>query len=743
MPLTDIGGTNPNAYLINLGDLADVFTDNKADGYILQYNEASGLFVLVPGTGFGGGGGGGGGATALTGLTDVSISNPTSNNALLHNGTNWVNRAIRLADLSGVTFVAPANGQVLWYSGGIITNLPLPFHLLSGVSINGASNGQVLGFNGTLWTATTLTVGASRLSGLLDVNVSNSGQGSILEINGGQWIASPTLNLFKRSYLSGVRDLAYEGVVTNGQDITASLQNFILSAPSNINIRIPAGNYTVSNTIQIDGKHGWNIDARQANFYEANRLPSGIFRFYGCSELTWDGGYFSGADTLSYILGIASGIELSGRGMEDLNPNDASVRYILGQVFDTHICTGINISNVRVTNKYKVMTDNNSIKVRYSDIRHIGVHTGNMARDDETIIIGITGTAPLTGLASVELGAIFKETARTTYTFALNKTKQCIISQSYSKNTGGLLVAGSLSIGGGGGSPEQIVITDCFGNNMYDNGIYLSSCHKCTVDTVRIINDSTLPHSIEGIKARGSDNVFINCYVEHANHAYGFEGYGNTSDYWNGFQSQGWSSEGCRIINCTAKDVRGHGIYLDRNNDIYPRDCLVAYNDFYNCGLGPWGRSPTGYKSNDTITSPVIRAVDGIRARIIGNRIEHTGSFAPDYSIYVGSYYYVGYITGCEIADNIIIGAKRGIYLNNLDSFVVRNNTAERLGFHGQPFVIASGQPAMIICNNVKNGRIYDNTLTPTGHACMMYVNPDTTFENIRYRDNDGYNIFN
>ena len=586
------------------------------------------------------------------------------------------------------------------------------------------------------------------LTELNDVNITNSGVGTILEPIAGKWTPTNTLNSLKQSYLTGIYDITYYGVTNTGAIVNIEIQNFINSLPNNAKVRIPAGIYRINDSIKIYNKHGVNIDATNATFLETRRLASGIFLYSGSTNCSWNGGEFSGADTLAFIMGFASGVEFSGLGIESYGPgNDAgeSPRYVLGQAFDTNLCSGITISNIYVHDKYRAVTDNNSRDITYFNINHIGVHSGSMFRGDETIVYGITGVgAGNTGTATAIQGAIWKETARTTYSITVNKTNRLLVTNCRAKLTGGLLVAGSNSLGGGGGNPQFLTIDNCYGHNLYDNGIYLSSCNKASVTNTKIICDTSYPHSIEGMKGRGNNIIFQNCYVEHAAIGFGIEGFQNTADYWTNGGSQGWTSEGCRIINCTARDIGNYGIFLDRNNNIYPRDTLIAYNYLYDCAKGPYGRIPSGFLSDhDGQPIPFIRATDGFRCRIIGNIIEQTGVIGPDYAIYVGAYYFGGYISGCQVTDNIILGAKQGIYLNNIANARIANNYGQRIGYYTSPYTHGSGYPALIVCNNVRDTRIVDNQLAPTGHAAFLYVNPDTEFANVLRRDNDGYEVIN
>jgi parallel beta-helix repeat protein len=562
----------------------------------------------------------------------------------------------------------------------------------------------------------------------------------------GTWVTYGDLgNKLQQSYLTGVYDVTYYGVTNTGEDVTIALQSFFNNVPDNSKVRIPGGIYRINDSIKLYRKRNLSINAENAVFLETRRLPSGTFLISGSVDLTWNGGEISGADTLSFILGFASGVEFSGLGIENFGPGfdlDGSVRYVLGQVFDTHTCSGIKISNVFAHDKYRFFCDNNGKDITVCDINHIGLHTGNLNRSNPNTVFGITGAFPNTGTASALLGAIYKETARTTYTITANKTNFLLVQNIRSKNTGGFLVAGSVSLGGPGGNPQYLTITDSFGRNMYDNGIYLSSVNKAFVSNIQIVNDSTLEHAIAGIKGRGSDIIFTNCYVERALDGFGFEGIGSVSDYWTTGSDAGWAGRGCRLTNSTARDIRNAGVYLDRNNNIYPRDTLIANNYFFDCAKGPYGGDPTGY-NNDAVTPTVIRAVDGMRCQILNNTVECTGIFGPDYAIYVGAYYSTATITGCNVSNNIILGAKQGIYLNDVAYARVKNNYGERIGLYGAPYVIASGYPALIVTNDMVNSIISENMVVTTGSAAVLYVNPDTIFSNVIRKDNIGYEVIN
>ena len=65
------------------------------------------------------------GASALSSLTDVSLTTPANNDVLKYDGSNWVNGSIPLDSASDVSIVSPSANQVLAYSGSVWENLSL------------------------------------------------------------------------------------------------------------------------------------------------------------------------------------------------------------------------------------------------------------------------------------------------------------------------------------------------------------------------------------------------------------------------------------------------------------------------------------------------------------------------------------------------------------------------------------------------------------------------------------------
>ena len=106
----------------SLGDLSDVTLTTPTNGQALVYNGTNFVNQTISG--------GTGGASKLDDLTDVTLTTPTNGQALVYNGTNFVNQTIsggtggasKLDDLTDVTLTTPTNGQALVYNGTNFVN---------------------------------------------------------------------------------------------------------------------------------------------------------------------------------------------------------------------------------------------------------------------------------------------------------------------------------------------------------------------------------------------------------------------------------------------------------------------------------------------------------------------------------------------------------------------------------------------------------------------------------------------
>jgi hypothetical protein len=126
-------------------------------------------------------------APALSALTDVSISSPSSSQVLLYGGSNWANTTLALTKLSNVTITSPASKQALMYNGTAWINQAPTMPMLSGVSLSSPVAGQLLGYNGTNWVNQNKP--AKTLASVGDVQISSptDKQALVYNATSGKW----------------------------------------------------------------------------------------------------------------------------------------------------------------------------------------------------------------------------------------------------------------------------------------------------------------------------------------------------------------------------------------------------------------------------------------------------------------------------------------------------------------------------------------------------------------------------
>lgn len=180
--------------------------------------------------------GGGGGSTTLSGLEDVTVSNPQNAEVLTFSNGEWSN----IAPITGVTeFSAlddvaindPANGQFIIINDGKYTNqsisIPNEIQDLNNVSISTPSNGQALIFSSGNWTNTTLSI-PSTIGDLSDVSITSALNGQFMVYNGSNWINAT------RSIPSSINDLSDVVIssASNGQFISFNGSNWVNTTTS-------------------------------------------------------------------------------------------------------------------------------------------------------------------------------------------------------------------------------------------------------------------------------------------------------------------------------------------------------------------------------------------------------------------------------------------------------------------------------------------------------------------------------
>lgn len=115
----------------------------------------------------------GGGATALTGLSDVSISSPSNGQVLKYNGSKWVNGTDNTSSGGGGSTVSLPSGDIT-----------LSTTAQTYITANNVARKIKLP------TTCPWTVGSTTLSGLTDTNISSPTNGQYLKYNGSKWVNS-------------------------------------------------------------------------------------------------------------------------------------------------------------------------------------------------------------------------------------------------------------------------------------------------------------------------------------------------------------------------------------------------------------------------------------------------------------------------------------------------------------------------------------------------------------------------
>jgi hypothetical protein len=170
-----------------------------ADKQVLQYDETEGKWKNVTLNV----------VTALSNLSDCTITTPTENQVLQYNGTSWVNATLSLlttlSSLTDCTITSASTGQVLKYNGSKWVNASDADTLatLTDVSVSNPSNDQLLVFttasslnkwtpytlSGVTFNDTNKTITVSgTLSSLTDCTITTASDGQVLKYNGSKWV---------------------------------------------------------------------------------------------------------------------------------------------------------------------------------------------------------------------------------------------------------------------------------------------------------------------------------------------------------------------------------------------------------------------------------------------------------------------------------------------------------------------------------------------------------------------------
>lgn len=144
--------------------------------------------------------GSGGGSSNLDGLDDVEITSPSTNQALIWDGSKWVNETlaggggpIALDDLTDVAISSPSTSQILTFNGTNWVNSAAGGGSLSSLtdtSLTSLSNGEFLRYNGSAWVNATYTPPVQNIDWLSDVDTTTQppSGGQVLWFDSVKWV---------------------------------------------------------------------------------------------------------------------------------------------------------------------------------------------------------------------------------------------------------------------------------------------------------------------------------------------------------------------------------------------------------------------------------------------------------------------------------------------------------------------------------------------------------------------------
>ena len=126
---------------------------------------------------------------------DVMVGSPSSGEALLYNGSKWINRKSNITtDMGDVVISGAASGQFLKWNGSnwINANIPTINTLddVGDVSAPTPSSGQFLKWNGTNWVNADIPT-INTLDDVGDVTITSAANSDFLKYNGSAWVNDP------------------------------------------------------------------------------------------------------------------------------------------------------------------------------------------------------------------------------------------------------------------------------------------------------------------------------------------------------------------------------------------------------------------------------------------------------------------------------------------------------------------------------------------------------------------------
>ncbi|MEH7116061.1 right-handed parallel beta-helix repeat-containing protein [Neobacillus vireti] len=161
----------------------------------------------------------------------------------------------------------------------------------------------------------------------------------------------------------------------------------------------------------------------------------------------------------------------------------------------------------------------------------------------------------------------------TTYKTGANYSSCCRVESGTNNILRGLIAKDCGTISTSLSVTERLIVSDCVGENLQDNGVYVSSGNQCIIKGI-IVNGAA---NGMGVKVRGSYNEVFNCNVTGCQNGYSVTGNGLTPD------SFGANGYGNIISNCIARNCLQYGITASIQDNLYQRNVKITNNTLIDC----------------------------------------------------------------------------------------------------------------------------------------------------------------
>ncbi|MFC3770175.1 glycosyl hydrolase family 28-related protein [Paenibacillus sp. GCM10012303] len=198
-------------------------------------------------------------------------------------------------------------------------------------------------------------------------------------------------------------------------------------------------------------------------------------------------------------------------------------------------------------------------------------------------------------------------------------------------------------------------ISDCYFENMWDNGVYISSGKGNLIEHITVKQTGG-----SGVKARGHRHIVSNCHIQDCLIGFTITGNGATPD------SLGYNGYGTILEGCVAENCRRDGVLMNVQDGYLPRNIKIVNNTLINCAT-----EGGGYAG--------VRMTAGVDTEVCGNTFHHcSGSFGI---LIVGPQ--SAPVSGLKIMNNFVSETREGIRLQYVTHSVITGNHVRDIDTYG------------------------------------------------------------